>query len=1133
MRQIQWIFCFVLVGLLMGRAAMAQEKVQLVHKAIKGQKMTYEAQASLSGEAGGAKLVLEIKQTSQEEITDVSTSGEITRESRIEQLETTVNGLKMPTPESATRRKQIMVIKPDGTLVSLKWEGGEVSEAERKSENRMALATQMVFSGNPVGVGDRWSREFKEDAEKGTPPAIAEYEVLALEKAKGVDTVKLRVSFRETAASGSNMTLSGEVWVEKASGDVVTASYHVQNLPFGSPEEKAPPIGGTMRVERTGGSPLGGVAAQKKEKTIEDVVKDYEKIPGLFTLYRKKEAGKDTLYMEVREEQLDRLMLLQVTAASGTGSFALVAGNPIDDILFKLVKRGDDQIVFLVPNIKFRADPHKPIARAVKRSFADAYLETFKIEAKSEERKSLLISAGDLFRSDIAQITQRVSAAGGASYTIDREKTIFSTLKNFPTNLVIQTAYNLTRAGGGPAPGPTAGGEDTLADARSVPVEITYNLFFLPENNYKPRLADPRVGYFLTDFQDFSKDKEEQTTRYILRWHLEKADPKAKVSPPKEPIVFWLDNAIPQEYRGAVRKGLLWWNQAFERIGFKDAMVVRQMPDNADWEHSDMRYNVIRWVASPASGYAVALFRANPLTGQMLNASITVDANMTRYARIEFQQMIDPLRSLEPDPQPTHPFQCTLAEEAPFQVWLGATAMSLLASPRAARISEQQYIDSYIASIVAHEMGHILGLRHNFIASTRLTLKELGQGSIARRVGVVASVMEYFPFNIMALHSPGTPCWPTHLGEYDLWAIEYGYKPLGARSPEAELPALRKIASRCNEPGHAYESDETADQFDPLITRFDLARDPLEYWGTLLRDLQMMIPRLEKRMVPVGESYWKLTRTFNGLLGQYARGAMIITRYVGGVHLRKNHRGDPREKPPVVPVNAMAQRKALGLLTRYVFSPKAFNFPKSLYLRLAPNPYPDWGQLASGRTRMDAPVRDTIAGIQRSVLSQLFHSRTLSRIANNEFKSAQSKDTLTLPLLFEDVGSVVNAEIVQGANISSLRRLLQRVYLQRLSDMVLRPDSSLPDDARMLARYHLRQLKSHILPARQRPHDTYTRVHLEEMLDQINKVLDARYTVSEQVRPNRRYSLAKAPRFGVFSASWQERRCSIVRRQPC
>jgi hypothetical protein len=877
----------------------------------------------------------------------------------------------------------------------------------------------------------------------------------------------------------------------------------IENMALGELGEMIPPIGGTLRVERTAGSPLGitGTDAQasapekKKEKTIEEVVKDYEKQDGLFTVYRKRDGGKDTVYLEIREDQLERLLLLQATASTGTASTALAAGDPLADLLFKLVRR-DEQVLFVVPNLQYDADAKKPIARAAQRSFPDAYLEAFKIEAKSKERKSLLIEVTDLFRSDITQFTRAAALAGGGAYTIDKEKTAFQAIKAFPANLLVRTAYHLSRGGGGAAGlgGLAAGG--SLADARSLPVVVNYNLFFIPADGYRPRLSDPRVGFFTTDTQDFSEDREEQMRRYILRWQLEKAEPNAAMSPPKEPIVFWLDNAIPAEYRDAVRKGLLLWNPAFERLGLKNAIVVKQMPDDAEWDHADMRYNVIRWVTSPGSGYAVALFRANPLTGQILNASITVDANLTRFLKLEFARMIDPLSALAPPPAGGRSRQrCTYAEEALPQAWLGYMAMTLLANPKATKVTEQQYIDAFLTSVVAHEMGHILGLRHNFVASTFRPMKALAGGGGVRTDGVVASVMDYNPFNPMALRAPDSEYWTTVVGPYDRWAVEYGYTPIDAAGPAGERPQLKTIAARCNEPGLAYASDEVADGFDPLVTRFDLGQDPLEYWDMMLRDIDALMQRLPERLPEKGESYWQLTRAFNGLLGSYAQGASVVARYVGGLRLSANHRGDAGEKPALAPVSARDQRRALQILRRYIFARDAVRIPKEALTNLAPDPYPDLVEVLVNGAPQDAPVRDRVSSIQRLILAQLLDPATLARMANNEFKVADPKATLTMADLFETLNAAIWEETGTGAGVDALRRDLQRAHLAALANMLLRPARGTPEDAKMLARYHLRRLKTRLQAALPKAKDEYTRIHYTEAIDRIDQALDARLTV--------------------------------------
>ncbi|MCX7925185.1 MAG: DUF5117 domain-containing protein, partial [Fimbriimonadales bacterium] len=771
---------FMLLWLLLvfvSLGAYAQERITLQYKAKPGQTMRYRLSGTLSIEAAGNTFNLELTSVVVQKILEVSPEGNIKQEQTTESYEMSFNGQKMPAPEEALSGKVITVTKPNGEPISRESTREEEGE-DNADQKHLGQTLAVIFSDKPVGAGDKWSYTFKEDSNLDTVPATIEYTLRGFETWKGIRVA--RVASTYTAGGGSKVSADCELLIEVRTGDTVYATAKITGMSWGQGGVTAA-ASAQLEYERIEGTPLpegvNGAQPQtapkpnaqpapqqqaaeqkaeeqkpaegdkkedpkKKEKTIEEVTKDFEKLEGLFTLYRKKEAGKDTIYMEVRHDQLEKLYFLQATVSEGLPTFFLAAGTPINDILFKLMQR-DEQILLVVPNIGFQANPNLPIARSVQRSFADAYLEAFKIEAKSDEGKRLLIDVSNLFRSDLIQIQQIVSLAAGGSYSIDREKTVYNQVKAFPNNVFIQTAYHFAggqQRGGGLAGilGGLAGGAN-LADPRSVPITVNYNLWELPVNNgYVPRFYDPRVGYFITSYEDFTREKEDQTRRYILRWHLEKADPNAELSPPKESIVFWIDNAVPLEYRDAVREGLLEWNKAFEKIGIKDAIVVKQMPDDADWDHADMRYNVIRWVTSPSNGYAVALFRANPLTGQILNASITIDGNMARFTRVNFIREIDPLAAFKEaedreknccDHNQNSPHACTFAQDTLQRAWQGFVMMELLAGKRGAtKTTEEQFVKDYIKSVTMHEMGHILGLRHNFVASRQNTLEELKNG---------------------------------------------------------------------------------------------------------------------------------------------------------------------------------------------------------------------------------------------------------------------------------------------------------------------------------------------------------------------------------------------------------------------
>jgi hypothetical protein len=1090
--------------------ASAQEKVMLAFKAKVGQIMRYKAEGTLTLEAAGQKLTMELKQTEKASITAVAADGQVTYESQSESYEVTVNGQKMP--DESRDEKTTIVVRPDRTLVSHKRDSAEPDPT--KLGVRLYCATTPALPTKPVGIGDKWTHEYKADTDLGIRAGAGEYEVLALEKLGNVETVKIRSSYKESEGSPA-LTARATVWVERSTGDTIRAETEVENVPFGD-GPMAALASGKLNEERTEGNPLGESvqpAAQttkpepKKDKTIDDTVKEFDKLPGLVTLWRKKEPTRDTIYMEIREDQLNRLMMLQATASTGT-SDRVVAGTPINDLVFKFV-RNDERILLVTPNYKFRASEKAPIARAVRRSFADAYLEAFKIEAKQPDRKSLLINVSDLFRSDIAEVSALFSGGGGligltggggASYSMDRDKTVVGAVKAFPENVVVETDYHFTRSGGARSlQAMLADASSPLVDTRSVPFRVVYNLFELKDDGYRPRAADPRVGYFLTDFRDYSRDNtNDNITRYIYRWRLEKSDPKAAVSTPKQPIVFWLDNAIPTEYRDAVRQGLLDWNKAFLKAGFKDAVVVKQMPDDADWDHADMRYNTIRWVTSPEDGYAIALFRVNPLTGQILNANITVDSNVMRYTKLERRKIIAPASHFDtgaeasPDPHATH--TCSYAQEAMQQAWFGQFALSFLGA-NGTIPNELDFARAFIRNIVTHEMGHIMGLRHNFVSSTAFSMDQLKNKALVEREGVTASVMDYTPFNLAAIKQPGVPYWSACVGRYDVWAIQYAYTP--ATGNEASM--LKKIASRSAEPGLAYQSDELADQFDPEVTRHDLSSDPLAYWARSMRTARYLLMNLGARSPKHGESYWTFTQQLNMLVGMYAQAAATASRYVGGLKVRGNYRGDPGEKPVLMPVSGAKQREALRLINTYVLAPDAFSLPKGYYGRLAGNPFPDMIQSVLSGSKTDYPMLDMFASIQAAALRRLFSPAVLQRVVNNEYKLSGEPGAFTLAELFGSVGYQVWA--ARSGAPDALRRQLQRAHLDAMIGMVVSSGGA-PADARMMAWDELRTIKRRITGLRGVARaDRVTRVHYDECVMRIDRALNAMQTIGASEAP--------------------------------
>ncbi|MBE9093541.1 zinc-dependent metalloprotease [Tychonema sp. LEGE 07203] len=892
---------------------------------------------------------------------------------------------------------------------------------------------------------------------------------------------------------------------------------------------------------------------QQTLQPFEQVVKDAQKLEGLFTLYRNQATNK--VYLEITPQQLDKKFLCFVTLASGLGEGGIFSGLPIGDFLFQL-RRVQNNVQFVIPNINFRTSPGDPQAGSVERAFSESILYSLPLKSIHPQRQTLLIDLGDLLMSDkrdLPGIKAILPMILGASYSIDEDKSSFKDVKAFPLNVEIATIYGFSSDNDS-----AVNYLPSVPDSRAFNLRIHYSFSEVPINNgYRPRLADERVGYFLTAYKDFSdKSGREPFVRYINRWHLQKQIPTAPMSPPVAPIVFWIENNVPLEYRNAIRDGILEWNKAFEKAGFTEAIQVKQMPDNAKWDPADVRYNTIRWSSSFESDFAgIGPSRTNPLTGEILDADILLDADIVRKIKQDYRSLVEQNRSLARSFQGrngsnTNPCQFgiysrylnvlengdlgkssggnsqggiaddlpTLVEryqeqkrapldrlmsssdmcfglESSRQFAIGAMSMDLLENAAPSGTAIDSYVNQYIQFLTAHEVGHTLGLRHNFHGSTMLEPEELNNTQVTRTKGLTASVMDYLPVN---LAPPGTvqgDYYPTIVGPYDDWAIEYGYKVLGGPNPNSDLPALQQIASRAGEPQLAYTPDEDiVDNLDPAANTFDLSGNMLTYSQWQMDNARAMWKRLSKR-IPVGEEgYNELRVMFNSVFGYYTNQVMNATLYVGGQSFNRIRPGDANGKLPFVPIALSQQREALATLDKYVFAPDAFSFDPDLLNKLAPARWQHWGSQALVFP-LDYPIGDRITFLQRFVLRLLLSPVRLARLRDAELKSAP-ETVLRLPELFDTLFHDIWKEVLQPSKkmqISTFRRSLQREHLAILMGMVLRKTSA-PEDARTLAWYELRQLReglSKSIRNLDRNADAYTRAHLEETRDRISKVLNS------------------------------------------
>jgi hypothetical protein len=830
------------------------------------------------------------------------------------------------------------------------------------------------------------------------------------------------------------------------------------------------------------------------------------KINGLFTLYRK--DGK--LYAELTANNYSSEYIVLLSIARGIGSGPLLGGMTWgfgDDWVWQF-RKIEDNVHIIRRNVRFRAEKGTPEASAVQNAYTDSVLFSLPVVTKGPGGGDL-VDLTSVFMSDLPQISQVLPGFGFA-----QNKSTWAAVKGFENNTEIQVAA--TYASGGSTQ------IESVADTRGVTVNVHYSISKIPTTGYTSRLADDRVGYFLTVVKDYSKKSErDQFVRYINRWNLQKADPSAALSPPKQPIIFWIEKTVPFQYRKPIREGILEWNKAFEAAGFVNAIEVRQQPDNADWDPEDINYNTFRWITSSA-GFAMGPSRVNPYTGQILDADIIFDADFLTYWKHEFETFTpEAIAAMTGGPLDLESYEKHVSKRAPFalsdlqscrrtsdmarQFALGASfALANAADAKQLAEMQDQLIIQGLKEVTMHEVGHTLGLRHNFKASTWLSLEDINNPEKTKS-GSVASVMDYTPTNLAVKGQKQGDYFTPTIGPYDIWAIQYGYTSLSGGTT-GETAELNKIAARSGEAGLAYSTDEDTRGIDPdpQSNRFDLGSDALAFAKQRAQVVKDLLPEVVTRMTKDGEDYTQARQAFNILLATHGQSMHFASRYVGGLELSRSHKGDKDAKAPVQVIDPAKQREALKLLGEQVFSEQPFLVPAEVYNHLASSRWSHWG--AEPTTRPDFPVHDVIIMWQDRILAQLLSSLTLERLHDAELKVAADKDAFTTAELIESLTKLVFAEVDQAMDgeyttrkpaVNSIRRNLQRTYLRRLSNLAM-GSSGAPDDCQTIAYGELASLNDRIkkLLDSKVKLDSYSKAHLQESSARIQKVLDARLSLN-------------------------------------
>jgi hypothetical protein len=766
---------------------------------------------------------------------------------------------------------------------------------------------------------------------------------------------------------------------------------------------------------------------KKPKKSIASLTKKSEKLEGLFELYRDTTDG--SVKMLITEDQLEKEYIYFTYTENGVVFAGHFKGNFRGSRVFK-IRKHYEKLEFVVLNNRYYFDSTKVISKSKEANISHAILASAPILAKDKKKGHYLIDANALFLTETMHQVKPTQRPGARSLfslgRLSKTKTKYNSLKTYPENVDIIVDYVYDN----PAPRMQIGGPVT--DARSVTVTLQHSIIEVPDNDYRPRFDDSRVGYFTTQMSDLTTEEAVNYRDLVHRWNLVKKDPDAAVSEPVTPIKYWIENTTPIEYRETIKNAALAWNSAFEKAGFKNAIAIDVQPDDADWDAGDIRYNVIRWTSSPTppfGGYGPSF--VNPRTGEILGADIMIEyifvTNRIRKEKLYTSNSYfaeDVLFSeLTPDHQDHK--ACYASMHMHEQSILGSQYLKAMSSSTA-EISD--FIKESLHYLILHEMGHTLGLNHNMKSTQLHSPAELLDMNLTQSTGLIGSVMDYPAVNLHPEMGNKVQYFANKPGPYDMWAIEFGYSS-SSDDASAEQTRLNKILARSGDPKLAFGNDADDMRFpglsgiDPRVMIGDMSNDAITYSSQRIELVQTIMDSLKSNYIEEDKSYQELLGAYSNLTGEYITMAGVISRYIGGVYVDRSYPGTS-ENMPYTPVSKADQKRAMEALKKYVFAPDAVSTPKELinYLQAQRRGFGFFFRPE------DPKLHNRVLFTQRMVLMHVLSSNVLRRLTDSELYGNE----YSVGELFRDLNSAIFDADMKG-NVNTFRQNLQIEYIKYLA----------------------------------------------------------------------------------------------------